>query len=202
MKWTTTSAVAWSTAIMLLLASPASTSALEMTEKTIATLPEAKVVMAGVNDRKNDEPSQLLSMLPTGDMMKPSTSEDKSQADAKAKWEELQKDPELQKMQTEMKELRGQMRELREKRLMHIAKKLGVSTEGKTLEQIRDEVQQKMGGKKHLFHGKHVNKEDRVQHMKDWSTQNGAQMDGITAEELKAKMQEWRAQQSEQGSRQ
>lgn len=157
MKWTTTSAVAWSTAMMLLLASP--TSALGSDEKTISRLPEARAVFTGAEDQLHNTSSELLSLLPTGDISTSNTAEGNQSTDPEAKWEELQKDPEVQKLQAEMKELRSEMRDLREQRMLLIAKKLGITTEGKTSQQIHDEVSQKLGGKKHLFHGKHVQKD-------------------------------------------
>lgn len=161
MKWTTTSAVAWSTAMMLLLASP--TSALGTDEKTISSLPEARAIFTGAEDQIHKTSSQLLSLLPSGDISTTNAAEEKAPTDSQAKWEELQKDPEVQKLQAEMKELRSEMRDLREQRLLLIANKLGITTEGKTSQQIHDEVSQKLGGKKHLFHGKHVQKEGQME---------------------------------------
>ena len=191
MKWTTTSAVAWSTAMMLLLATPQTVIGASADEKMIAALPEAKVILAGAGDTVEGESEQLLSMLAGAESQ---VEEDSTETDAKAKWEELRKDPELQQLHVQMKQLREQMRDLREKRLMLIAKKLNISTAGKTKEQIRDEVSQKLGGNKYMFHEKHVKTEERMQHQKELK-QNGVETDGITAEELKAKMQEWDKQQ-------
>lgn len=197
-KWTTTSAVAWSTAMMLLLASPAA--ALGSDDKAFAGMPEARAVMAGASKTMESKPVQLLSLLPSGEASMMNEADDKAQNDAKAEWDKLQRDPELQKLQGDMKQLREQMHDLREKRLMLIAKKLGITTEGKTVEQIRDEISQKLGGKKHLFHGKHVDKEARMQHLQKWSQQNGVDQSQFSAEELNAKLQEWKELQSDKQS--
>lgn len=154
MKWTTTSAMAWSTAMMLLLASP--TSALGSDEKITTTFPEAYAVLTDADDPSHHTSSALMSMLPTGDSSSSHQAEDKQSTKPQVTWEELKKDPEVQKLQAEMKELRSEMRDLRVQRINLIAKKLGITTEGKSLQQIQEEIRQQLDGKKRLFHGKHV----------------------------------------------
>ncbi|WP_195576415.1 serine protease [Paenibacillus sp. 1001270B_150601_E10] len=115
----------------------------------------------------------------------------------KKKLESLKNDPDMQKLHAEMKELRSQMRTLHEKKVKLIATKLGISTEGKTLEQIRQELSEKTNGKIGMFHEKHVgSKEGRLERLKRFAEKQGISTEGLTEEQLKAKLKEWRQQQS------
>lgn len=129
--------------------------------------------------------------------MKPDASNAGEEEEAiKKKLESLKHDPDMQKLRAEMKALRSQMRTLHEQKVMLIAKKLGISTDGKTLEQIRQELEERTNGKIGMFHEKHVgSKEGRYERLQQFAEKQGISTEGLTEEQLKAKLKEWREQQ-------
>lgn len=111
-----------------------------------------------------------------------------------AKQQDPETDKQLDQIQAQMKELRTEMKQLHEKKVQLLAKKHGVSTEGKSSKQIRQELREKLGIKGRLFHEKHRNNgkpvEDRQTQLQHEEEKHKAAADGLTPEEIKAKFQE------------
>ncbi|NMM55096.1 serine protease [Paenibacillus aquistagni] len=177
------------TIALMLLAEPAVSQA--MARNTTAANPSA-VEQKETNSAKEQAESQSQSPNDA------SSSTAETDTEWRKQLESLKSDPEMKKLHAEMKELRSQMRTLHEKKVKLIAAKLGISTEGKTIEQIRQELSCKTEGKIGMFHEKHVgSKEERMERLKRFAEKQGISTNGLTEDEIKAKLKEWRQQKSE-----
>ncbi|RJG21138.1 serine protease [Paenibacillus thiaminolyticus] len=128
----TPAVAAWTTLMLLLLASPAAAEA------------------GSANEAAQWQPfGQVVS-----DIVQPANAADKGSSR-----EEADTDKELEQIKTQMQELRQQMKSLHEKKIQLLAKKHGIATEGKTSKQIRQELREKLGKEGRLFHEKHRNME-------------------------------------------
>ncbi|WII37739.1 serine protease [Paenibacillus thiaminolyticus] len=128
----TPAVAAWTTLMLLLLASPAAAEA------------------GSSNEAAQWQPfGQVVS-----DTVQPANAPDKGNAR-----EAADTDKELEQIKTQMQELRQQMKSLHEKKIQLLAKKHGIATEGKTSKQIRQELREKLSKEGRLFHEKHRNME-------------------------------------------
>lgn len=128
----TPAVAAWTTLMLLLLASPVAAEA------------------GSANEAAQWQPSgQVVS-----DTAQPANAADKDSSRQAA-----DTDKELEQIKTQMQELRQQMKSLHEKKIQLLAKKHGIATEGKSSKQIRQELRDKLAKEGRLFHEKHRNME-------------------------------------------
>ncbi|MCY9516597.1 serine protease [Paenibacillus apiarius] len=165
----TSTVIAWTSLMMLLLASPAAA--------------QGENGLQGADWKLIEESS--LTAVKQDEAAKPAES---------TKQAESETDKELEQIHTKMKELRAEMKELREKKLELMAKKHSIQTEGKSSTQIRQELKAKLGEKGQMFHEKHRDHGERVEgRMEKWKQEaekRGISTDGLSPEELKAKLRE------------
>ncbi|MCG7410707.1 hypothetical protein MH117_25255 [Paenibacillus sp. ACRRX] len=185
MKWTTSSAVAWSTAMMLLLASPAAAQS-EHAAAAFAKSPEARVVFASGDDtdssRKSESQGGVLALLPSSATSKASNLS--AQLNKKDHTEKKQ-------LNKEQEQLQSQIKELRQKKLISIAQKYGIVVENKTFEQIRHELRQIVGRNGKMFHEKHVDKHARPQqHMREQVKKKVVNSEHLNTEHTGSKLRE------------
>ncbi|GAC41534.1 hypothetical protein [Paenibacillus popilliae] len=133
MKRTSTVA-AWTTLMLLLLASPVAAEA--------------------------GSANEAAQWLPFGQVLS-DTAQPKNAADkgSTGNGQAADTDKELEQIKTQMQELQQQMKSLYEKKIQLLAKKHGIATEGKTGKQIRQELREKLVKEGKLFHEKHRNME-------------------------------------------
>lgn len=165
----TSTVIAWTSLMMLLLASPAAA--------------QGEKGLNGTDWKLIGDTS--LTAVKQAESTKPAES---------TKQAESETDKELEQIHTQMKELRSEMKELREKKLQLMAKKHGIQTEGKSREQIRQELKAKLGEKGQMFHEKHRDDGERVERrmerLKQEAEKRGISTEGLSPDELKAKLRE------------
>ncbi|WP_028543385.1 hypothetical protein [Paenibacillus taiwanensis] len=185
MKWTTSSAVAWSTAMMLLLASPAAAQS-EHAAAAFAKSPEARVVFASEDDtdisRKSEGQGGVLALLPSSSTSKASH------------WSaQLNKNDHTEKRQLnkEQVKLQSQIKELRQQKLISIAQKYGIVVENKTSKQLRHELRQMVGHNGKMFHEKHVDKQKlHQQHIGEHAKKQVVTTKHLNTKQIRSKVKE------------